>query len=228
MEVRDLIKQGATRVIVPTGGIEQNGPFVALNKHDLITRVVVRRTAEILGNTLVSPVVSFVPEGPIVPPSGHMLFPGTISLSEATFVALLHDIGSSLITHGFKEIIFLGDSGDSQSGMKRAAEELAKERGNVASVRFVPEFYDYDAVRSMLRSRGFPLTEESFHEELPFTLQVLAIDPHAVRYDERKKAGLVMLNGTSLADRERMTALGREIIEFRARETAKVIETRTH
>jgi creatinine amidohydrolase/Fe(II)-dependent formamide hydrolase-like protein len=223
MEVRDLIKQGSSRIIIPTGGIEQNGPFVALNKHDLIARRVTHRIAELVGNTLVAPVVSFVPEGGHVPPTGHMLYPGTISLTEETFVSLLHDIGSSMITHGFKDVIILGDSGDSQRGMQEAAERLTKERGSEARIRFVPEFYDYESVRVMLRKKGFPLTPEQFHEELPFTLQLLAIDPRAARFDERKEAGLSTLNGTSIADLEAMAAVGREIIELRAIATANAI-----
>src|SRR5262245_42577059 len=33
MEVRDAIKAGKTTVVVGTGGIEPNGPYVALGKH---------------------------------------------------------------------------------------------------------------------------------------------------------------------------------------------------
>ncbi|GIT35186.1 MAG: hypothetical protein Ct9H300mP4_15050 [Gammaproteobacteria bacterium] len=36
MEIRDLIKNGYTQVIVPTGGIEQNGPFLTTGKHNVI------------------------------------------------------------------------------------------------------------------------------------------------------------------------------------------------
>src|SRR5262249_29459342 len=38
MEVRDALKAGKTTVIVPTGGVEQNGPYLATGKHDYILR----------------------------------------------------------------------------------------------------------------------------------------------------------------------------------------------
>ena len=38
MEVRDALKAGKTTVIVATGGVEQNGPYLATGKHNLILR----------------------------------------------------------------------------------------------------------------------------------------------------------------------------------------------
>lgn len=226
VEVRDLIKAGTTRIIIPTGGIEQNGPYVALNKHNIIAKTVTLRVATLLGDTLVAPVVPFVPEGDITPPNGHMTSPGTISLNESAFVDLLHDIGSSFITHGFKDVIFVGDSGGSQQGQQEAAERLTRERGAEARIRHIGVFYDYDSVRSFLRGRGYPLTPEPFHEELPFTLQLLAIDPSVVRYAQRKEAGALVLNGTSLADLDKMARLGREVIEMRAQATVRAIQAK--
>src|SRR5712692_6233856 len=63
VEVRSAIERGYTVAIVPTGGIEQNGPHMVLGKHDYIVRTAAGRIARELGWTLVTPVVSFVPEG---------------------------------------------------------------------------------------------------------------------------------------------------------------------
>ncbi len=216
MEVRDKIRNGYTRVIVPTGGIEQNGPFVALNKHDLIVKEVAQRAARLATGTLVAPVVSFVPEGEISPPSGHMRFPGTISVTEATFVKLLHNITTSLAIHGFTEIVLLGDSGDSQAGLANASADLRELRSMGVAVRLEREFYDYDAVRALLTERGIVEHPEPFHEELAFSLQLLAIKPSAIRYEERIKAGHPTLGGVSLLSRERLIALGEEILNYRA------------
>jgi hypothetical protein len=35
MEVRDAIRSGKTTVIVPTGGVEQNGPYPVTGKHNV-------------------------------------------------------------------------------------------------------------------------------------------------------------------------------------------------
>ncbi|MEE4298186.1 MAG: creatininase family protein, partial [Pseudomonadales bacterium] len=52
MEVRDAIADGTTTVIVPTGGIEENGPFLATGKHNLILEGTCPEIARQLGNAL--------------------------------------------------------------------------------------------------------------------------------------------------------------------------------
>lgn len=225
MEVRDRIKVGFTRVIVPTGGIEQNGPYVALNKHDRIVRAVSVRAAELVGNTIVAPVVSYVPEGGFNPPTGHMRYPGTISLSSDTFQRLLQDIITSLSLSGFTEIVVVGDSGDSQDDIVRAVAQRNPDNTNGARVRYLTQFYNYDGVRGLLRERGINETPESFHEELAFSLQLMAIEPAAIHYDDRLATTGKSLGGVSLAERERLVALGREIIEWRAARVAEAIRS---
>ena len=74
-----------------TGGIEQNGPYVASGKHNFVLQATTEAIARELGNALVAPVVQWVPEGQIDPPSGHMRYHATISVSQETFEALLTD-----------------------------------------------------------------------------------------------------------------------------------------
>src|SRR5262249_37158243 len=108
MEVRDAMRGGKDTVIVATGGVEQNGPDLAAGKHNYGLRATTEAIARKLGNALVAPIVAFVPEGNIDPPSEHMLYPSTISVSEETFASLLTDICASLRTHGFKNIVLIG------------------------------------------------------------------------------------------------------------------------
>ena len=223
LEVRDLLNSGYTRVIIPTGGIEQSGPYVALNKHDIIVRSISERIAKRLGHTLVAPVVSFVPEGDVSPRSGHMLYPGTISLRQSTFELLLQEVIASFVSHGFKEIVLLGDSGDSQQGMANAAAVVAGWVGPDVRIRYLPEFYNYDAVRAYLRHEGLEEKSEGIHDELAFTLQLLAIDPSSVRTEQRLKAGRMSLNGISLTPIEKMVGLGEKIIELRVQAALEAI-----
>src|ERR1700694_2775422 len=109
MEVRDALKAGKATVIVATGGVEQSGPYLATGKHNYILRATNDAIPRKLGNALVAPMVPFVPEGDIDPPSGHMKYPGTISVSSDTFQRLLSDICASLRAHGFRRIVLIGD-----------------------------------------------------------------------------------------------------------------------
>ncbi len=64
-EVRDAIKAGKTTAILPVGGTEQNGYHMAVGKHNFIIKYTAEEIARRLGNALVAPVVTYVPEGDI-------------------------------------------------------------------------------------------------------------------------------------------------------------------
>ncbi len=72
MDVRDAMKAGKTTIIISTGGIEPNGPWLALGKHNYVLKANCDAIARKLGNALCAPIVPFVPEGGVEPKSGHM------------------------------------------------------------------------------------------------------------------------------------------------------------
>src|SRR5690349_21783669 len=109
MEVRDAMKGGKDTVIVATGGVEMNGPYLVTGKHNIVLKGTTEAIARKLGNALVAPIIAFVPEGDIEPPSFMMRYPGSISLTEPTYQALLTDICASMRTNGFKHIVLIGD-----------------------------------------------------------------------------------------------------------------------
>src|SRR5829696_6422382 len=111
LDVRDAMRAGKTTIIIPTGGMEQNGPFLATGKHNYVNRAGCEAIARKLGNALCGPNVAFVPEGSFDPPSGALMYPGSIGLTDATFKALLTDIAESFRVTGFSNVILLGDSG---------------------------------------------------------------------------------------------------------------------
>src|SRR5688500_7427040 len=102
-EVRDLVAAGTTNVIIGTAGTEQKGPHMVDGEHKFIMEYAADKIARGLGKTLVAPVVTYVPEGGWDPPTGHMRYPGTITLPEDRFVELLVNAGRSLKSSGFKK-----------------------------------------------------------------------------------------------------------------------------
>ncbi|HEY5861790.1 MAG TPA: creatininase family protein, partial [Casimicrobiaceae bacterium] len=102
-ELKARIAAGTTTVIVPIGGTEQSGPHMALGKHNLRAALLAERIAQALGNAIVAPVVAYVPEGGIDPPTGHMRFPGTISVPAPAFEAVLEGAAQSLRRAGFRD-----------------------------------------------------------------------------------------------------------------------------
>src|SRR5262245_25948756 len=79
-EVRDSIAAGKTTAIIYTGSTEQNGPHLALGKHNFIAHYVAGRIAEELKDALVFPTLPFAPAGDPIARTGHMAFPGSVSL----------------------------------------------------------------------------------------------------------------------------------------------------
>lgn len=227
MEVRDAIAAGHRTVIIPVGGIEQNGPYVVTGKHNVILRGTAEAIAQRLGSALIAPTVSFVPQGDIDPPSGHMRYPGTISLSENNYRALLRDIVRSLRAHGFEEIILIGDSGGNQDGMAAVAAELdSGANGDGARVYHIAEYYDWDDRANWLAVQGFDEVDEGFHDELSVEVMMLAIDPESVRMDQRLDAGSFSINGIALQPVNEMRRVGMRLIAHIADTTVAAIEGR--
>lgn len=224
MEIRDAVRAGKRTAIVPVGGIEQNGPYVITGKHNLIVRAIAERVARELGDAFVAPVVPFVPEGNIDPPDAMMRWPGTISVSDATYEALLTDICASLQTHGFERIALIGDSGGNQAGLANVARNLnarwAREKTRVAHIA---EYYNHEEVDRWLEARGIHQTPDGNHDDLAIDATLLAIDPSSVRMEQRLAADCFRMNGVELAPVEKTIALGREIIDFRVAATVAAI-----
>jgi creatinine amidohydrolase/Fe(II)-dependent formamide hydrolase-like protein len=228
IEVRDRIRAGDTTVIVPTGGLEENGPYLATGKHNVILEAMCPAIARELGNALCAPIVPFVPEGNIKPPSGHMHFPGTIGVSEQTFRSLLSDIAASLRQNGFTDIVLIGDSGGNQEGMAAVAADLnGRWQGDGARVHFVSEFYTsgWDLTMEYAdRELGVRETRsDGFHDDIWVTAMMMVIDPETVRFEQRLAEGLASINGVELTPLDEMVEIGRKMVDYRARHTAGAI-----
>lgn len=186
MEIRSRMQAGATTAIIPVGGTEQNGPQLVTGKHNMIVRYTAGEIAKRLGDVLVAPVVAYVPEGRIDPPEGHMQFPGTISISDAAFQALLEDVARSLKQHGFKLICFIGDHGGTQEGQKRVAEKLNAEwRADGIRVLHVSDYYAKNGQEKWLSTAGVKVKKPDAHAGFSDTSELMAIDGQAVREDLR-------------------------------------------
>jgi creatinine amidohydrolase/Fe(II)-dependent formamide hydrolase-like protein len=227
LEVRDAMKAGKKTVIVPTGGVEQNGPYLATGKHNYVNRATCEAIARKLGNALCAPNVPFVPEGGIEPKTSHMVYPGTISLTEETFQALLTDIASSLKAHGFEHVILIGDSGGNQAGMKTVAANLTSKwgAGSKTTIHFIPEYYQYpEAYKWAAANLGWKEVPEGHHDDPTISTIMMTVDPNAVRIKQRIAKKKASINGIPLAPVEQAVAWGRKLVDYRAQVTVDAIK----
>ncbi len=186
-EVRDALARGMRTVIVPTGGIEQGGPHLVIGKHNHIVRRTANAIAMALGDALVAPVVVYVPQGAITPPSGHMRYPGTVSMPEPVFRAVLENIARSFKAHGFRQILLLGDSGGNQESQRAVADKLNREWvGARSRILHVADYYDPErnGQFAWLRANGKERAAGPGHADLRDSAELMAVSPSGVRRDK--------------------------------------------
>lgn len=184
IEVRDAVAAGSSTVIVPTGGIEQNGRHMVTGKHNVIVAETARRIARQLGDALVAPVMPYVPQGKIWPRAGNMAWPGTVSLPDDVFEAVLAAVAESLKVQGFKTVVLIGDHGGNQAPQQRLAERLtAAWAGDGVRVFNASRYYSGNGGDAWLKSEGETAATLGTHAGIRDTSELMAIDPTAVRLD---------------------------------------------
>ena len=227
-EVARAVRSGTTTILVPLGGTEQNGPHMTLGKHNVRVEALAGRIALALGNALVAPVVAYVPEGAVNPPTGHMRYPGTISIPPAAFEQVLEGAARSFRAHGFRDIVFLCDHGDYLKGVETLSARLTREWAKSGvRVHALPEYYRASTAGfgAQLRAQGYSEAEIGVHAGLADTALALATAPATVRGDALAQAGHA--DGVRGDPRRATAELGERGADAVVRETVAAIRAAT-
>jgi len=176
-EVQQAIASGKTSAIIYTGSTEQNGPHMAIGKHNFIARWVAGAIAIKLGDALVYPTLPFAPTGDAVTRTAHMRFPGSVSLTAQTYGAVVHDVALSALDAGFRNVFIMGDHGDGQDVLAAVAKNLdAQWRPKGTHVFYVPDLYfkEKQQARAYEASHGLPTHD--VHAGTDDTSELMALD----------------------------------------------------
>ena len=218
-EIKARMAAGATTIIVPTGGTEQNGPHMVLGKHNYIVAYTAQEIARRLGNVLVAPVLAYVPEGSWDPPEGHMRFPGSISVPDPIYEGVLESTVHSFAAEGFKAILFLGDSGPNQHPQEVVAKKMSAElKSKGVRVFQIGDYYSNNGQVEWLRSQGFSDADIGIHAALIDTSQLLALRPDGIRTELlQSSAGNAdgSKNGVIGDPAKSTAALGQKLLELK-------------
>ena len=229
-ELQARIAAGATTVLLPIGGTEQNGPHMALGKHNARVRWLAARIAQQLGDAIVAPVLAYVPEGMVQPPTQHMRWAGTISIPVPAFEGLLEGAARSFRQHGFCQVVLLGDHGGYRASLDRVAARLNREWAarSACRVHALPEYYraasaDY---AHALKSRGYTAAEIGTHAGLADTALALGVDATQVRSEQlaQRRPGDGVAGDPARASAE----LGRIGLEHIVQASVAAIRAATH
>lgn len=212
-ELRDAVAAGTTTVLLPVGGTEQSGPHMALGKHNVRVKALAARIAERLGKTVVAPVVAYVPEGAIEPPTQHMRFAGTISVPVPVFEATLAAAARSLCHGGLRDVFLLGDHGGYAASLVHVAAALDREWAGRSNCRAwaLGEYYDSAQApfEKALATRGYTKAEIGSHAGLADTSLMLAVDPALVRLQTMREHAPSAAEGVYGDPRRSSAELGR-------------------
>ncbi len=115
-EVEEYLKKRDI-ILVPTGSVEQHSPYGLIGTDFITAEAIARRISDAM-HILVAPTVNYG-----VSPH-HMAFRGTVSLTPDTMIRLISDIIESLVSHGFRRIVFINGHGGNISAIKIAMERL--------------------------------------------------------------------------------------------------------
>jgi creatinine amidohydrolase len=223
-ETRDALKNGTRTVIIPIGGTEKNGYHMVLGKHNFTVTHAANLMARKLKNALVAPTIQYVPEG-----DPDRAGPGVISLPSPAYDMVLDAAARSLKAHGFTDILFIGDSGGNQAGMRSVAEKLTDEWKDAgAKVFALTEYYEggREHYRAWMEAAfGYDETVVGSHAGISDTAQMLHVHPAGIRKDQIKPWGGAADSGVSGDPTKATAEIGRMGILFKV--NAAILQYRT-
>lgn len=138
-EVQSYLEESAG-IILPTGSVEQHGPLGLIGTDTICAREIAWAAAEHC-EAIVAPEISYAPA------HFNMSFPGTVSLPDEVYEAVVKNVLVSLAHHGFKRIYILNGHGANLSVLKTIAEGLPQ----TVCVR---SWWDFDPV-NILRDQFY-------------------------------------------------------------------------
>jgi creatinine amidohydrolase len=108
----DALPRANTLLVLPTAAIEQHGHHLPLATDTLINNLLLGKALALLPEVL--PVYA-LPAVCYGKSNEHLGFPGTLSLSAQTFIAVVRDLGASIAAAGFRKLVLYNTHGGNTS-----------------------------------------------------------------------------------------------------------------
>jgi creatinine amidohydrolase len=176
-EIEAELKDGRDTVVVAFGATEQHGPHMPLATDALIGDELARAVADRI-DAFVAPTVR------VGCSSHHLDFPGTLSLEDETFHAIVRDLVGSLARGGFRRVVLLPTHGGNFAPLAAAVEGL--EGIQVVALTDLSALLRIASVGE--QEHGVPMGEGGLHAGEWEASMLLSIHPELVRMD-RAEAG---------------------------------------
>jgi creatinine amidohydrolase len=213
--------------IIPVGATEQHLEHLAM-EHDVRSVLLVAHAVA----KMLSPRVLVAPAVAVGVSEHHMIYPGTLSLRPATFLAVVTDLIESVVRAGFRNILVLNGHGGNAAPCKGVWDQLLRlSRVNL-------QFLSYWDVLEARDARSFLKAGHRLPEDLPGharefeTALALALFPENVRrevlaaQEDPRARSATAEAGQALFERivQRVADHVKEMMEGRRKAEAPVFE----
>src|SRR5271168_331105 len=148
----EALPKDRTLLVLPTAAIEQHGHHLPLATDTLINNLLLGKSLEKLPTD--APVYA-LPAVCYGKSNEHLGFPGTLSVSASTFMAVLRDLGASIAASGFKKLVLYNTHGGNTSLIDVMARDLRAEFGLRTFALHGTGGISFDGLSPQERAYGF-------------------------------------------------------------------------
>lgn len=197
----DALPRESTLLVLPTAAIEQHGHHLPLATDTLINNLLLGKALERLPAE-----VSIYALPPVCygKSNEHLGYPGTLSVSAQTFLAVVRDLGASIAAGGFKKVVLYNTHGGNASLVDVLARDLRAEFGLRTFSLFGSPGATFEGVSPQERTYGFHAgeietayllhaTPELVHREAYTTNYIARVDQPELLKPEGSSANFAWL-----------------------------------
>ncbi len=148
----DTLPRESTLLVLPTAAIEQHGHHLPLATDTLINNLLLGKALELVPAELS---IYALPPVCFGKSNEHLGFPGTLSVSAQTFLAVVRDLGASIAASGFKKVVLYNTHGGNTSLVDVLARDLRAEFGLRTFSLFGSPGAMFEGVSKQERTYGF-------------------------------------------------------------------------
>jgi creatinine amidohydrolase len=175
----EALDKDKTLLVLPSAAIEQHGHHLPLATDTLINNLLLGKALEKLPAEAAVYALEPVCYGKS---NEHLGFPGTLSVSAATFMAVVHDIGASVAAAGFKRLAIYNTHGGNASLVDVMARDLRAEFGLATFALYGAGGARFEGVGEQERKHGFHAGETETALLLAATPELVDTGAYTVNY----------------------------------------------
>ena len=175
----EALPKDSTLLVLPTAAVEQHGHHLPLATDTLINNLLLGKALEKLPAEMD---VYALPPVCYGKSNEHIGFPGTLSVSASTFMAVVRDIGASVAAAGFKKLALYNTHGGNSSLVDVMARDLRAEFGLRTFALYGSGGISFDGVSAQEKAYGFHAGEIETAFLLSATPELVNTSAYTVNY----------------------------------------------